>query len=185
MCGIREMRDLDDATHGRLGTYAEYYVNDKGELEAPDMDPFGETDIEGFEKFFEDDSGVGDAGEIFLPLGCAVASYTERPALTAPTGTFGGPMGHAAAGGSVGNKIGGAASGETDVGVATDGSSHNIEGENTAPADIVPKLTAPTGNDITMVGTTVAYNKSAQMPDVYASARNTDRDNIDGHVVDN
>ena len=50
----------------RMGMLAEEFVNDEGEIESPDMDPFAEDDEEAFERFFDSESDEGDAGNLEL-----------------------------------------------------------------------------------------------------------------------
>lgn len=47
-----------------MGMFAEDFVNDEGEIQSPDMDPFAEDDEEAFERFFDSESDAGDAGNV-------------------------------------------------------------------------------------------------------------------------
>ena len=49
-----------------MGMLAEEFVNDEGEIESPDIDPFAEDDEEAFERFFDSESEAGDAGDVKL-----------------------------------------------------------------------------------------------------------------------
>lgn len=67
LAAIPRFRALDDDALAQLGMYAENYVNDDGELQSPSMDPFGERDLERFERSFEDESDDDDdAGNTLL-----------------------------------------------------------------------------------------------------------------------
>lgn len=48
---------LDERTHAKIGSFAEDYINDHGQIERPDFDPWGDDmDSEDFERMGYSDS---------------------------------------------------------------------------------------------------------------------------------